>query len=220
MQSLILALALVQQPAPQYSDLDRLTPAEIGDLLLVGEPHGEVVFAEKIDAGMLPEGTVQLALEEMPRSLDAGCVRRRWEAMFAAPVESDGRDSSPRLLRRSGYDQVALAKGEPCLFATFVDRSDDLTDREAIDRLERASNVLNNLDAIEIVCRDFSNTDFCGDEERIKTRIRTRLTWIGGSDDRWTAPIGSRTPFANITLIGLDVKPETLYIRHRIPPPF
>ena len=220
MNPLVVALALAQPPAPQYHELDGLTPAEIGDLLLAGEPHGKIVFAEKHDSIMMPQGVKELALEEMPQSLGTGCTRRRWSVTFAPRVEAEETESTPVLFRRRGYEQVALSEGEPCLFATFVDRSDDLTDREAIDRLERASNVLNNLDAIEIVCRDFSDTDFCGDEERIKTRIRTRLTWIGGSDDRWTARIGSRTPFANITLIGLDVKPGTLYIRHRIPPPF
>lgn len=58
------------------------SPSAVGELLLKGEDHGEIVSLRELPGPFMINGLYMLELLERPQTRELGCVRRGWDIRF------------------------------------------------------------------------------------------------------------------------------------------
>jgi hypothetical protein len=165
----VAALSALQSPEPvQLMDLDGKSPASVGELVLSGKSHREVVAIEKF-RGWTFGGHYSVLLYESPLRHGEACKRLMWKATFRLPSEDWRKGTTIGLLSLEETEQVALASDEPCELVEYASLESGMAPDEGIKTLMLLRDLTDNLDAYSIECVDETESSLC---RRIEISLR------------------------------------------------
>ena len=173
--TLLIAPAGATQDYPIWGELEGATPAELGNRLLVGLDHGEIIdIRYPSDPMGIPEER-DLLIYELPRPIGAqGCQRIVWEVTVG--VEPFGSDVHRDLIlaRRESRSEVALRREAPCLFARYV-QLHEMSAEEGIAGLQALARFSPGERPYH--CTDDRPASICRDEQAIATFLSRYLPY-------------------------------------------
>lgn len=203
-----------------WGDLEGLTPAEIGELVLQGLDHGQIIQIEYRSGSMYPFGEHDLLLyQKAERVGDNGCHRLAWSAtvLDELPVE----DAYTQLIldRRRSSDQVSLSAGVPCLFADYTSLANSVSPDEGLLALSALEGFKSSARAY--TCSDETRGNLCLTEERVRGQIRQLNAWMvqRAAQGGWVFWMGERGGIVTEVTLPSDTA-EPARIERRIPAPF
>lgn len=225
---LAVAAPAASQPAEESSvslaQIEGLSPAQTGDLMLQGREHGEVVAIWSDVFGLQPPGTVDLFLAETPERLEMGCSRVLWRGTVPRKGEFElGGAVSPRFRAER---QVALSPNLPCELAQYADLRGEadsarIHERRAI-ALIGAVRALSDDEQLEFRCENEVPGEFCERDHLVRGTMRNQqVSSVRPGSDRVNGEVTlgdyPRTPLVEVTLDGPD--DTAVKIRRFVPPP-
>ena len=162
---LILAPMFVQAAAT-LGELANLTPAALGDRLLMERTHRPIASVERVQT--LPGG-VEMKLTEQAAPVPGGCVRQVWTADF---MDVPGMAEANRKLIQVNPATEIVPVGPPCPIAGYIYLDPDVSADRGFATLARLKRFLDDPRPTSATCSDETASSLCISPSLIKRRLR------------------------------------------------
>jgi hypothetical protein len=205
--------------AAALRDVEQLSPAAAGDLLLRDRPHGPIISMSRVARmTMDPPGVSEFELFEAPRRMPGGCARRRWKASFVS-----GRSGGPDdAAFRDAYaaEEIALAGRAGCPGSNYVYVNPGLDIEPALRMLRTFQQVTSGALRVSFTCKTLEHDPLCKSRASIQAAVARTPPWvvslIGDSAEFWL-----KTPGGTVTKVRFEGDcPRHVSVAREIPPPF
>ena len=145
---------------PQLIDLEGLSPAQVGERVLVGKDHREIVFVAK-SHDFTMYGHYGVLLAEKPVRRGNSCQRKNWKATFRLPSREWSEGAVVGLQTVTSTEQVAIADATPCELVNFASLDDSISPTEGVSALVRLSDLVVNHATYKLDCSDETGSQLC-----------------------------------------------------------
>jgi len=214
---LLAAPAAAEEPV-QWETLEGLSPAEIGDLVLEGRDHRQIVEVEERSHSMNPPGMRELLMRDLPRRTAEGCVRTRWQATFWVGTSTDPMKTGLwRLL--GGYEEISLGERTPCILADYTSLGTGVDVATGLAGLKVLAQI--GAGERELECVDQTEGNVCRTPRMMRDAIRYASAWHvrreGSAMEFWLGIRG----MGPVTEVSVPDDPlAKVQIERAYPPPF
>lgn len=216
----MLAVLLLQAAVPTLAEVERMTPAEVGAVVLRGRAHEPIEAIETNPNDHLPfPDIVERYLVERPVRAGTGCVRRRWRAQFERPATGDVRAAA--LQSVNATTEVALATASACPTAGYVHLNPSLKAPVALNVLTMAERIRTGRQVATFACTDETGgADFCTSRKSILRDLAGRRAGMMTQEEGGFAIafFGSR---GAVVTMQIDPRtPDRVSVERSYPAPF
>ncbi|RXD05099.1 hypothetical protein EQZ23_08245 [Sphingomonas sp. UV9] len=210
-------------PGPTIAAVLRLSPADAGTLVLLGQDHRRIeTVVSPPPQGLQPPGMSELELVEHATFETQGCVRKRWTAVFARSPERAGEAAT--LFSVRGGTEVTMAESGACPDGQYVRVNPGIEPARAFDALAQLGHIQSGRGQsgrgkVRFSCSDSTSSRLCANAGTTQHRLAGLSPWavsfIGETVVFWLG-----TPGQVVTEVRFDTgTPDRVFVDRRIPAP-